>query len=68
MQKKYENAIRVLKLAQVKQPRAKREVTLGIAFEGLGDKQSALEHYYKAKNMGYNDKELDQHIARVINK
>ena len=68
MQKKYKEAIRVLKLAQVRQPRAEREITLGVAFEGLGSKQGALEHYYKAKHMGYSHKRLDEHIARVINK
>ena len=68
MQKKYKEAIRVLNVAQIKQPNAEREITLGVAYEGLGSKQNALEHYYKAKHMGYKRKLLDKHITRVINK
>ncbi len=66
MQEKHKVAIDVLSIAQRNNANAEREVSLGIAYEGLGDKQNALEHFYKAKDMGSKNKMLQGHIKRVI--
>jgi len=66
MQEKHQQAINVLSIAQRHNVDAEREISLGIAYEGVGDKQNALEHFYKAKDMGSKNKLLQGHIKRVI--
>jgi tetratricopeptide (TPR) repeat protein len=67
MLKKYQQAIEVLEVAQQRWPTADREITLGVANEGLGNKQKAVTHYRNAKELGAANKHLDAHIERVSN-
>lgn len=65
MMKKYKEAIEVLETAQQRWPTSDREITLGVAYEGLGDKPSALQHYEKAKQLGTSNKHIETNIERV---
>ena len=65
MQKKYQQAIEVLAIAQQKWPTPEREITLGVAFEGLGNRPTAISHYQKAKELGATNEHLESHIQRV---
>lgn len=65
MLKKNQEAIEVLEIAQHKWPSADREITLGVAYEGLGSNEQAVFHYRKAKELGAQNKYLDSHIERV---
>lgn len=65
MLKKYQPAIEVLEVAQQRWPTADREITLGVANEGLGNYNQAIFHYKRAKELGATNKHLDAHIERV---
>ena len=65
MMKKYKEAIEVLELAQQRWPTSDREITLGVACEGLGDRQLALSHYENAKRLGTSNKHIEINIERV---
>ncbi|HQH28904.1 MAG TPA: tetratricopeptide repeat protein [Oligoflexia bacterium] len=62
---KYAEAIEVLTRAQSKVKDAKNSIALGIAYESLGRREKALQHYREAREFGERGDDLAVHIREL---